>query len=115
VATALLSGLHAERASLQQAQDRLAPDQARTRDELDVAITAGLATITAAKMPHWFAYYGFSIPAISYEKGYGIHSALPNTSTQDILPKTGWAEEYLIGKSCIYRCVQAGKRKVAIK
>lgn len=36
---------------------------ARTRDELDAAITAGLATITATDTPGWFAYCGYPIPA----------------------------------------------------
>lgn len=36
---------------------------ARTREELDTAITAGLATITAADTPGWFAHCGYPIPA----------------------------------------------------
>ncbi len=36
---------------------------ARTRDELDAAITAGLATITADDTPGWFAHCGYPIPA----------------------------------------------------
>ncbi len=36
---------------------------ARTRDDLDAAITAGLATITAADTPGWFAPCGYPIPA----------------------------------------------------
>lgn len=36
---------------------------ARTRDTLDDAITAGLATITAADAQAWFAYCGYPIPA----------------------------------------------------
>ena len=36
---------------------------ARTREALDDAITAGLATITAADAPGWFAYSGYPIPA----------------------------------------------------
>ncbi len=36
---------------------------ARTREDLDAAITAGLATITAADTPGWFAHCGYPIPA----------------------------------------------------
>ncbi len=36
---------------------------ARTREELDTAITAGLATITDADTPGWFAHCGDPIPA----------------------------------------------------
>ena len=36
---------------------------ARTRDKLDAAITAGLALITAADTPGWFAHCGDPIPA----------------------------------------------------
>lgn len=36
---------------------------ARTRDDLDTAITAGLAAITAADAPGWFAHCGYPIPA----------------------------------------------------
>ncbi len=36
---------------------------ARTRDDLDTAITASLATITAADTPGWFAHCGYPIPA----------------------------------------------------
>lgn len=36
---------------------------ARTRDALDKAITAALATITAADTPGWFAHCGYPIPA----------------------------------------------------
>lgn len=36
---------------------------ARTREALDDAITAGLATITAADTPGWFAHGGYPIPA----------------------------------------------------
>jgi len=36
---------------------------ARTREELDTAITAGLATITDADTPGWFAHCGYPIPA----------------------------------------------------
>lgn len=35
----------------------------RTRDALDDAITASLATITAADTPGWFAHCGYPIPA----------------------------------------------------
>ncbi len=36
---------------------------ARTRDELDDAITAGLATIAVADAQGWFAHCGYPIPA----------------------------------------------------
>ncbi|MBA3377765.1 MAG: transposase, partial [Chloroflexia bacterium] len=36
---------------------------ARTREALDDTITAGLATITAADTPGWFAHGGYPIPA----------------------------------------------------
>lgn len=36
---------------------------APTRDELDAAITAALATITAADASGWFAHCGYPIPA----------------------------------------------------
>ncbi len=36
---------------------------ARTREALDDAITAGLATITAADTPGWFAHGGYPVPA----------------------------------------------------
>ncbi len=36
---------------------------ARTREALDEAITAGLATITAADAQAWFAHCGYPIPA----------------------------------------------------
>jgi len=37
--------------------------EARTRDALDDAITAGLATITATDAQGWFAHCGYPIPA----------------------------------------------------
>lgn len=37
--------------------------EARTRDTLDDAITAGLATITATDAQGWFAHCGYPLPA----------------------------------------------------
>lgn len=37
--------------------------EARTRDALDEAITAGLATITATDAQGWFAHCGYPLPA----------------------------------------------------
>ncbi len=37
--------------------------EARTREALDDAITAALATTTAADAPGWFAHCGYPIPA----------------------------------------------------
>jgi hypothetical protein len=49
-------------AGLSQAE-ALRRTEARTRQELDAAITTGLATITATEARGWFAHCGYPIPA----------------------------------------------------